>query len=467
MIARRALLARAASVSGVLALGCKPLSAAERGVFTPEMFGAKGDGVTDDSAAFATLGDRVSAVGGGTVEFRQTTYRVGGHQAMEGARLLEFIDCHRPVVVRGNGARLVSAPGRRYGMFEADGKPAHSPNPRRARGILARPYKWMILASGCTGGVEIRDLELDGNQGTMIVGGKRGDKGWQIASSGIALRNNPGPELIANVYVHHHAQDGFYIDGPEQPTPGVRRRLVGLRADMNGRQGMSIVGGQDYEISECSFTRTGRKHIRSAPSAGVDIEAQRGKRIRNLHFRNCTFSDNAGVGLVADSGPSADCHFSDCRFIGTSNWSCWPRKPGFVFENCLFVGSLVNPWGDKDPARATKFLNCRFSDDPKLSPTGRLTLRKSLIANIPRARNVLFDHCSFECDHEGVLPWSTGAIYRDCTMRQRVKQWAHTRGVFQGRNVIDGQVKIHSSAVEGTLVLNGKVVPPRPGGKKQ
>src|SRR4051812_4648922 len=44
---------------------------------TPEMFGARGDGVTTDSDAFDRLTQEVSRRGGGTVAFRRTTYLVG------------------------------------------------------------------------------------------------------------------------------------------------------------------------------------------------------------------------------------------------------------------------------------------------------------------------------------------------------------------------------------------------------
>jgi len=41
------------------------------------MFGAKGDGVTNDTDAFASMSTAIRLRGGGTVELRKTTYLVG------------------------------------------------------------------------------------------------------------------------------------------------------------------------------------------------------------------------------------------------------------------------------------------------------------------------------------------------------------------------------------------------------
>lgn len=434
--------------------------------FTPERFGAKGDGRTDDSDAFARLADAVNAAGGGTVVLRRTTYLVGTQQrgpdgsAVE-VRLMAFSGCRQPLAIRGNGAVLRCAAGQRYGMFLPDG----SANPqivRKGTDGMARPYAAMIEAAMCSGGVFIENIELDGNSDKIVLGGQHGDKGYQIGCVGVALRNNPGPERLVNVNAHHQPHDGIYVDGPREPTPGVARQFVNVRADMNGRQGMSIVGGQDYRIERSSFTRTARGAVISAPSAGVDIEAERKKPVRNLAFIGCHFADNRGCGLVADSGDSADVTFTDCVFVGTDNWAAWPNKPGYRFDGCTFAGSLVHPFADPDPARATKFTNCLFTDDPKFSPTGRILLRKGVASPLTQADNVLFDHCRFVMVGDGVLPTSAGVIYRDCTMSQRSLKPAATRGRFEGRNLITGPVDLGTSAILGDTILNGKPVPKRP-----
>lgn len=455
---RRQLLSAVAA--GAL-VSARPVLARSAQDFTPERFGAKGDGKTDDSEAFARLSAAVNQAGGGTVVLRRTTYLVGtqrpGMNLSAGAKLLSFEHCRRPVVVRGNGATLRCAGGQRFGMFAPDGRP--TPTITKGQEGMARPYAAMIEARRCSGGVLIQDIELDGNSAALVLGGQRGDKGWQIGCAGIALRENPGPEQLMNVWSHHHAQDGVYVNGPAGPTPGVQRRFAGLKSEDNGRQGLSIVGGQDYRIERSRFTGTARGMVRSAPGAGVDIEPHKGKQVRNLSFADCVFADNRGCAMVADSGDSADVSFTGCTFVGTDNWAAWPDKPGFRFRGCTFAGSLVHVHGDPDPARATHFTDCLFTDNPAVYPAAPAILRKSKASILGPAENVLFDKCRFEMIGEGVLPSSQAAIYRDCTMSQRSPRPAATRGRFEGRNVIKGPVDIKSSIVTGQTTLNGVAVP--------
>jgi hypothetical protein len=202
----------------------------------------------------------------------------------------------------------------------------------------------------------------------------------------------------------------------------------------------------------------------SAPAAGVDIEAETAKPIRDLTFAHCKFMDNAGVGMLADSGDSADARFTDCNFIGTTTWSAWPLKPNFRFNGCTFVGAVVHPFPDeRDSSRATQFFDCRFTDDPALSPTGRVfeggEKPGEPIVNMAESKNVLFDRCTFDVRGRAVLPWSWHAIYRDCTMSQRSPMVAMTKGKYMGTTRISGPVDLYGSMIVGRLILNGKIVP--------
>ena len=87
--------------------------------------------------------------------------------------------------------------------------------------------------------------------------------------------------------------------------------------------------------------------------------------------------------------------------------------------------------------------------------------RNGPMANLAYSRNVLFQSCSFLAAHGAQLPWSTAAIFADCTMRQVGGDQAYPRGTFRGVNRIDGNVDVAASRVSGRLLLNGKVVPPR------
>ncbi|MEO6454085.1 MAG: right-handed parallel beta-helix repeat-containing protein, partial [Ginsengibacter sp.] len=101
----------------------------------------------------------------------------------------------------------------------------------------------------------------------------------------------------------------------------------------------------------------------SAPSAGIDIEAEVGP-IRNGIFTNCEFINNAGAGVVASAGDSENCIFTDCTFWGVTNWSIWVTKPAFTFKGCNIYGAIVHGYNSPDDKNATKFIRCIFEDKP-------------------------------------------------------------------------------------------------------
>lgn len=443
-------------------------------IFRPEDFGARGDGRSNDSAAFASLSAAVNRAGGGVVELRPVVYIVGRqHRSDDPALgymipddLLHFVGCERDVVVNGNGATLRAAPGLLYGAFDrSTGRPLAVRLPFLDHGAKAAPYHAMIHAERCRGAVRIAKLTLDGQTAALSIGGKWGDQGWQIAGSGLLLTDNRGDEIVEDVVSHDHPLDGIIVDGlsaADAPVRTVQRRFSRVTADCNGRQGCSIVGGSGYVFEACRFTRTGRGPIASSPGAGVDIEPENGKTIAGLRFLSCTFADNAGCGLVADGGPSANVTFVASTFVGTTSWAAWPKAPHYAFTGCTFVGALANCYGSDDPGAAARFTACVFRDRAARGPVSPVYLAggpDGWIIDLSTSVNVRFSGCRFELTGRGRLPWSTGAIYDGCTMRQVAKGQAFPRGTWRGRSAITGNVDLAGSRILGTLTVNGRVVP--------
>lgn len=433
----------------------------------PEDFGAAGDGVANDTPAFRRLSAEVNRRGGGTVELRPGRTYVVGSQLLAAERwspapILEFSKLPFPLTIVGNGARLIAQAGLRFGTFDPQsGKRVDHPLPYVDQSDLAFPYHAMILVRDCTAPVQIRDLELDGNLGEMMIGGRFGDTGWQVPATGLLLIGNRDVEIVDNVHTHDHGQDGaMFIGDAARVGRGTVSRLVSRR---NGRQGLSITGGRGYDLLDCEFGQSARSRVKSAPAAGVDVEAETGS-IADISFTRCRFEDNEGCGFVADSGNSRNLRFADCRFIGTTSWSAWPNKPGCRFSGCTFVGSVVHAFADPDPRRAARFLRCTFTDDPALSPTRKVYTGGGPIVNLAQSENVLFDKCTFRLVASGVLPWSWKATYRDCRMTQRSTTSANPKGRYLGYSTISGRVDLYGSMIEGTLLLNGSRLPKGPMG---
>ncbi|MGE5563371.1 MAG: hypothetical protein ACM3ZV_08675 [Bacillota bacterium] len=442
-----------------------PARAATSDTVTPEMFGAKGDGRTNDTRAFAALSAHVNARGGGTVVLRPVTYIVGeqsatGPYAFSPADILHFDGCRGPVVVRGNGATLRCAPGLRYGGFDRSGRALPDARANMQLQNRAVPYTGMIFAENCTGLVDISDVTLDGNLGALQVGGRYDRRGWQAGASGIRMIRNKGPERISRVRSHHHAQDGLLLTAAMDRTGSTT--VTDTVCDFNARQGCTISSGSNFVFERCSFRQTGLAPplYRSLPGAGVDVEAEKAS-VRNVAFSACDFTDNAGIGLDAVSDV-ADMTFDSCKFIGSKNWSAWPAKPGMRFNNCLFLGTLRYLYGDPDPSRAPQFHGCTFTDDPALSPTGKVFLgqgRGTWIALAQKAQNARFTQCHFRLVGEGLLPLSDASvIYEDCDMSQRSPAPSAPRGTYLGTNRISGNVRLEGSIIRGTVLLNGRPV---------
>jgi hypothetical protein len=432
---------------------------------TPEGFGALGDGSTNDSSAFAAMADYVNKRGGGTIVLRRTTYIVGKQAADPAqstysfmpAKIMEFIGCSNKLTIVGNGARLRCADGLRYGTFDgATGQPTYHSLPYLEHGELATPYMAMIKAEKCKGGIEISDLELDGNLAGLVIGGPFGDMGRQIPAIGLQLIDNDCTEQVSRIYSHHHALDGLHVSGVVGRSSS--SVIQDLNSEYNGRQGCSVTGGANYAFLNSRFNHAGRAGLASAPCAGVDIEAE-DKTIRNLSFSSCEFSNNVGAGMIADSGDSDGATFDKCRFIGTTHWAAWPNKPNFRFTSCQFIGSICNAFGDSNPAKSVQFSNCDFLDDPELSPTKQVYSPLSPIADLYIYENILFDGCRFKLTAQCVLPWTVNVLYKNCTMSQVQDKQAYPRGTFTGVNTISGNVDLYGSKILGDLTVNGQLVP--------
>jgi hypothetical protein len=335
--------------------------------------GAKGDGRSDDTAAFQKAAKLIQAKGGGTLVLPKAVYLVGTQTHVAGktpyylAPTVFRATNLRFLLIKGHGATVRFAPGLHYGAFDPQTGAPHTAmpdyDPKYAVGVGA------MLDITDSRNVTVQDLDLDGNSGNYVLGGGWGDVGRQLAGDGLLLYGNTAVR-INRVHSHRQGRDGILIGwtGLKASAPATPHTLTDCTFEYNGRQGLSWVGGRGLRAIRCKFDHTGRVQtvgmaLESPPGAGVDIEAEESV-CRDGDFEGCEFVDNAGCGLVADGGDGGYSHFRHCLFWGTTNWSAWSARPGLKYEDCRFYGSAVHTFGSPDPALATGFTRCVFEDKP-------------------------------------------------------------------------------------------------------
>ncbi|HEX8532777.1 MAG TPA: hypothetical protein VF662_01260 [Allosphingosinicella sp.] len=426
--------------------------------------------VRGNTAGMKALADAVMKARGGVISFTPRKEYVVGVQAFapnhfgvwQFSRLLEISGCTKAVVIQGNGARIKFANGLRFGTFDPKtGKPTRNKQPFYDERQQSFPAYTMIGFSDNKGPIVLQDIELDGNAGAFIYGGPFGDTGWQLPADGLVLTNNTGGIRIENVRAHHFPRDGAQI--LDKVTPGSRSAravFTNVAFENNGRQGLSVVGGRGYRFVNCKFNGTGFDvPQRSAPTAGVDMEQESGI-IRDIEFINSEFVGNYGPATLA-VGDVADVRYEGCSLSGPG-WAFWVGSAvRTIFEKCTFTGSGTNGGGNENPALATRFVDCLFTDNPRLMPKGVTSFASAYVPDLGGGSiNILFDRCRWDMTSaKAGLPYTySNTIYRDCTMKNTAGP-SVTLGRYLGNNVVTGPANLAGAVIVGRVLLNGRLLP--------
>ncbi len=244
-----------------------------------QAYGARGDGVTDDTAAIQRAVDAVAGTGG-TVRVPDGTYLVNAMaQNSKGIRL-------------GSNMTLSLSSG---AVLKA------IPNTSAKYAILAVSYAHHVNILGGT-----------------LLGERSAHKGsggeWGM---GLAI-NNSDHVVVEGVVAKECWGDGFYIT--DQST---NVTLCHVTADHNRRQGLSVTSVDGLVVRNSTFKNT----TGTEPECGIDFEPNDGQTINNALVTGCTLTDNAGSGF--------QCGF---REIFTS-----PRITNAVFDSNTCKGNGLNP----------------------------------------------------------------------------------------------------------------------------
>jgi hypothetical protein len=397
---------------------------------------------SDDTPAFNALAADVNARGGGVVINLGAgqIYNVGAQifagatgklYSFFGIDVMAFRNATKPIIIRGNGAKLKYRSGLKYGSFHPITGVRYDPVMPFTNYDYAASLGYAIYATDCFQ-LRIEDLEIDGNQANVNLGGTWGDSGRQNIHYGVFVERTP--LLMNNVYIHHICLDGIGISatGTTATSPGYSIVLINVRSEYNARQGCSWVGGRGLLAVGCKFNHTGRGTFGSSPGAGLDIEAE-GATCRAGKFIRCEFINNLGVGMDADSGDSADMSFEDCDFFGTSggSYSVWPNKPRYRFTRCRFSGTALGNYVAATRDDATVFEYCIFGHEQY---NGLAVYSNTLFV---AAGNPIYKECSFISTNPAVaLGAATNTTeFHYCTFLQNGSTSGNAiSGIFYGQN---------------------------------
>jgi hypothetical protein len=374
-------------------------------------FGFKPDGKTDNTEAFQRLVTYVNKKGGNVIlSFPKGVYCAGKQTKtllrhgyyLSASDVMGFVNV-RNVIIKGVEGTVFKYNNNLYfGSFEIPSMTKINVNRDFYKPGNAC-YIGNFISFTNSSNISIEKLALDGNAEKAIVGGTYGDVGIQIPYTGIYIKNARNVS-IKGVQSGNFGLDGCMIFNNLSAADGPSDSIIieDSRFFLNGRQGLSWTSGKGLEVRNSIFELTGKGKNSSAPGAGLDIEAEEGT-IRNGQFTNCTFYNNTGCALVSETGDVANCRFDSCSFIGITHWSVWVRQPQFTFADCTIWGSGVHGYSSASDAQATRFIRCRFTDEPY---NGMATYGTYLFES-NGVKRLSFENCLFEAKERKVL-WLDG-----------------------------------------------------------
>lgn len=176
--------------------------------------------------------------------------------------------------------------------------------------------------------IEASDVTI---QGGTIKGERDSHTGsggeWGM---GISIINSQNI-TVRNITTRDCWGDGFYVgDNSTNLT------FTNVVADRNRRQGMSIVCGNNINITNSTFKNT----YGTLPEAGIDLEPNVGEEVRNVQVSNCTFENNAGNGFqtgvpIANSGVAftSNVTLENCTLTGNGKTSLDGKVAGLSISN--------------------------------------------------------------------------------------------------------------------------------------
>jgi parallel beta-helix repeat protein len=222
-------------------------------------YNAKGDGITDDTAAIQAAVNAVAGTGG-EVTIPAGTYLIN------------------PIANNGNAGIAL---GSSMTLNLEDGAVL------QARSTATSGYVVLQLNG-------VHDVNLTGG---TVLGNRDNNTITDTVEAGMGIQVKASRHVVVeNMNVSNCWADGIYVVAASQDVT-----ISQVVANNNRRNGMSIVSVSDMVVRGCTFENaTGSmENGAMANGGGIDVEPNPGDTIDTVLFAGCSFRNNAAGGLGA------------------------------------------------------------------------------------------------------------------------------------------------------------------------
>lgn len=298
-------------------------------------FGAVGDNKTNNYKAFQKAAATLSGKKNKTLIIPKGNYYIADYKVIGGPQKNDITDIDfrdiNGLTIEGNNSTI-----RINGKFK---RTVDYRMPSVAAGYAYKNSVCPLLFLNCKN-VSITNLVLEGGANEM-------EKEENVAEGicyGIMVvdeipSQQSGNFSFSNINVRYFATDGIYIS-----SNGANFKMNSIFSSKNGRQGMSLVKGRNFTITNSAFDSTGftGKYGSHSPAAGIDIENEgTAQQLNDVKIVNCFFRHNIGFQLVSNSN-SGNVYIDSCYFEdGKKGYATGFNSVGLYSRNSVLSNSII------------------------------------------------------------------------------------------------------------------------------
>lgn len=267
-------------------------------------FGAVGDGVADDSAAFANA--LASLATGVTLTLEGLTLKINQQNV---------VSAKSGFVIDGEGATIIAE-----------------------NGMTVASDKELLAFRSCTD-FSVKNLIVNGNRANRTPA--------ETAAHNVEIRSCQR-FVFERVRSINSVVDGFILNTATSATASTFVRegvFVECSADNCYRQGMSIINAYNILVSGGSFTNTNG----TSPQSGIDVESNAGAATPGnayILIQGVRFSGNTGRGIITSAvSTGVDIFIDSCSFESNADGAITAAATGTVISKCSFRGHSTSVQG--------------------------------------------------------------------------------------------------------------------------